>query len=641
MKSKYVDVNAIMQVIGCVYKHPDLLEHESYFFHEEDFTERFHQVIFGAIYNLKMKGANTISLEDIQAYLSKRPTSEGVFRSNKGDEYLTKLKEIADRTKFDYYYNRMKKMTLLRHYDKFGLDVSWLYDPDNILDLNKKQIQEDWLDNTTLEEIADRVDQEIENIKSLYVDNSFGQAKHASEGIKDLINRLKETPEVGVPLYGDLINTITRGARLKKFYLRSAATGSGKAIPNYTVIPTPLGWRQVNDIQVGDYLYNHNGDKTRVLAVYPQYELKQIWTLHFEDGRVAECCNEHLWEINVNGTRIVKPLKYFQELSKTYSLEDNIYSIRIANPVKGVEKDFDITPTQLGNYLMGSENLEGQVIEKRINEDYMFSSIAQRQELLNALINNSTNDNKISITANDIQQDVCNLIRSLGGIAVANEEGVEFTFDHSQELRIVNISFVETYTQMTCFTVDNPEHLFLMNDFLVTHNTRSMVADACNIACNEIYDEHFGWIKNGTSEPTLFVTTEQELEEVQTMMLAFLSNVDEEKILNGNYTIEEEQRVFRAAEILERSPLYVEELPDFSLKDIENTIKRNYRDNGVKYIFQDYIHTSLKILEEITKRSGGVKLREDNILFMISIRLKDLCNELGVFIMSATQLNGK
>ena len=47
----------------------------------------------------------------------------------------------------------------------------------------------------------------------------------------------------------------------------------------------------------------------------------------------------------------------------------------------------------------------------------------------------------------------------------------------------------------------------------------------------------------------------------------------------------------------------------------------------------------MKILEEITKRSGGVRLREDNILFMISIRLKDLCNEMGIFIMSATQLN--
>lgn len=53
----------------------------------------------------------------------------------------------------------------------------------------------------------------------------------------------------------------------------------------------------------------------------------------------------------------------------------------------------------------------------------------------------------------------------------------------------------------------------------------------------------------------------------------------------------------------------------------------------------DYIHTSMKILEEITRRSGGVKLREDNILFMLSNKLKDICNQYGVFIMSATQLN--
>ena len=399
MSSKFVDTTAIMQVIGCIYKHPYLLEQEDkYFFHEEDFTERFHQTLFGSIYNLKMLGANKIDIDDILNYLSTRPTREAEFKVNKGEEYLAKLVDIADLSKFDYYYGRMKKMTLLRFYDNSGIDVRDLYDPDNILDIKKKQIQEDWLDNSSLEMIAQKIDDKIEMIKSTCVDNSFGKARHASEGIRGLIDRLKETPEVGVPLYGPLINTVTRGARLKKFYLRSAPTGCGKS--------------------------------------------------------------------------------------------------------------------------------------------------------------------------------------------------------------------------------------------------RSMIADACNISCNEIYDEQLGWIKNGNAEPTLDITTEQELEEVQTMMLAFLSNVNEDKILNGKYENDEEERVIRAAEILERSPLYVEELPDFSLRDIESTIKRNVRDNQVKYVFHDYIHTSLKILEEITKRSGGVKLREDNILFMISIRLKDLCNELGIFIMSATQLNG-
>ena len=123
-------------------------------------------------------------------------------------------------------------------------------------------------------------------------------------------------------------------------------------------------------------------------------------------------------------------------------------------------------------------------------------------------------------------------------------------------------------------------------------------------------------------------------------MLAFVSDVNEEHILNGRYEGDEKDRVRQAAQIIKESPIYVEVLPDFSLQDVENKIKKSIRDNDVKYVCFDYIHTSLKILEEITRRSGGVKLREDTILFMLSIRLKDLCNKYGVFILSATQLNG-
>lgn len=388
-----------MQVIGCVYNNPQILEFEDkYTITDEDFPDEFHRTVFGAIYKIYELGAKTITLENLADFLSSRPKSAAIYKKNDGDKWLLKVADVASQLSFDFYYNRLKKMTLLRAYDNYGVDVSDIYDPDNILDIKKKQLQEDLLDNSSLEEIADRVDRKISDIRLKYVDDTTGEAIQAGKGVLQLIQKFKDHPEVGVPLYGRLVNTVTRGARLKKFYLRSAATGIGK--------------------------------------------------------------------------------------------------------------------------------------------------------------------------------------------------------------------------------------------------TRSMIADACNIACNKIYDESFGWIKNGTSEPTLFITTEQELEEIQTMMLAFLSNVNEEHIINGEYEGDEEERVIKAGEILESSPLYVEELPDFSLKDVENTIKKNIRDHDVKYIFHDYIHTSLKILEEITKRSGGVKLREDNILFMLSNKLKDICNQYGVFIMSATQLNG-
>ena len=75
------------------------------------------------------------------------------------------------------------------------------------------------------------------------------------------------------------------------------------------------------------------------------------------------------------------------------------------------------------------------------------------------------------------------------------------------------------------------------------------------------------------------------MSEVQTMMLAFLSDVNEEHILNNKYEGDEKERVQRAATILKDSPIYVEVVPDFSLQDIENKIKRNIRDHDIKYVF--------------------------------------------------------
>lgn len=113
-----------------------------------------------------------------------------------------------------------------------------------------------------------------------------------------------------------------------------------------------------------------------------------------------------------------------------------------------------------------------------------------------------------------------------------------------------------------------------------------MIADSCSIACDEIYDsKEEKWVNNGTKEPTLFITTEQEKDEIQTMMIAFLSNVDEEHIISGEYYVGEWERVVYAANLLKRSPIYIEQLPDFSLKDIENTIKRGIRDYSIKYVF--------------------------------------------------------
>ena len=398
MAAKYVDIPAIVQVIGGIYNQPSILENESYFFNEEDFTEEFHKIIFGSIYNLYKTGAKEITPSTIEDYLLSRPKKLAIYKQKRGEEYLQTISETTQIAAFDYYYNRMKKMTLLRMYQKCGMNLSWLYDINNILDIKKKQAQEDWLDSTSLEEIADIIDDKITDIKMKYIDGADEDMQQAGDNVLELIKNLQKRPEIGYPMFGPYINSVTRGARLKKFYLFSAATGVGK--------------------------------------------------------------------------------------------------------------------------------------------------------------------------------------------------------------------------------------------------TRFMASQFASIGCDELYDPTQGkWVENGTKEPVMFVTTEQEIDEIQTLLLAFIAGVDETHIIYNNYEDGELDRVIHAAKIIQKCPLYIKKLPDFSLKDIENTIKYGIREWGVRYIFFDYLHTSMKILSEVTSKTGIKGLREDNVLFMISIRLKDLCNEYGVFIMSATQLN--
>ena len=70
MASKYVDTTAIMQVIGCVFNAPQLLDFtDKYTITDEDFPDEFHRTVFGAIYKIHGLGAQHIGLENIAFHL--------------------------------------------------------------------------------------------------------------------------------------------------------------------------------------------------------------------------------------------------------------------------------------------------------------------------------------------------------------------------------------------------------------------------------------------------------------------------------------------------------------------------------------------------------------------------------------------
>lgn len=393
------DKNAIMQVIGCLMKSPVILVDSKYIITKNDFDLPLAKNIFLAIEDLfKGYNAETITVVDIDNYFQQ---TEGVyenFKKQNGIQYLNDCVTLSNLNTFDFYYNRLKKLSALRALKRDGFDITKIYN-ENEIDAQKERVQQEKLDSMSLQNIFDTFLKDLNDLQYDYICKDDSEEGFISDGASALFEELQENPEIGVPLQGEIYNTLVRGARLKKYYLISGASGTGK--------------------------------------------------------------------------------------------------------------------------------------------------------------------------------------------------------------------------------------------------TRQMVGHACTIAFPERYDTKLNkWVVTGTGDRILFFATEMEKEEVQTMILAHISGVNEDKILNNYYeSPEEKQRVYDAIKIMEyyKNNFIFVRVGDPSIGQIKTLIRKEVLKYDIGYVFYDYIFSSPGLLAEYK----DLNLREDVILMMTSIALKDLANELNIFMMSGTQLNEK
>ena len=388
------DRKTIVQVLGSLMNRPELLSDiDKYQLEPNDFDLKLDRYIYSAIYNLYVQGAERIHAQDVDNYLSSNEIAKKVIEDDNGIQFLIDCETNTESGNFTYYYNKLKKFNLLRDLEKNGYDISSFYcdDPLNIdFEIGKR------FETLTTEQILNHYKVDMVNLESKYVINTVVKEGKASDGIRNLIAELQQTPEVGIRLQGSIFNTITRGGRKGKLYLRSAGSGVGK--------------------------------------------------------------------------------------------------------------------------------------------------------------------------------------------------------------------------------------------------TRSMVGDACNIAYPIRFEPKYGkWIATGNPEKVLYVMTEQETSEIQTMILAYLTGINEENFLYGTFTGEELERIEKAIQIMEMYSDYLltAQVPDPSASVIKNMFRRYALQQGVENFFYDYIFSSPAMLNEY--RDLG--LREDVVLRMFTTVLKNLATELNVFILTSTQIS--
>ena len=223
-----IDTMAYKQILGCLMLNPLLLIEYPNIYPTDFIEHKVARICFINIQHLYNEGATKLTPIEVDQEIDKHANSAAVYKEGKGLDFLKAAYEFAELSNFNLYYNRFKKYSLLNRLKKEGYDISEFYIDDSKTDdiLLQNKIQEHF-DQSSIEDILNSVEGKYNIIRNEYLQG--GRAKgDPAEGIFDLIDELKKSPNIGPCLEGKIFSSACRGAREGCFYLKSSSSGSGK-----------------------------------------------------------------------------------------------------------------------------------------------------------------------------------------------------------------------------------------------------------------------------------------------------------------------------------------------------------------------------------------------------------------------------
>ena len=395
-----------------------------------------------------------------------------------------------------------------------------------------------------------------------------------------------------------------------------------------------MAYRQV----IGCLMY-----KPLLFLEYPDI---QAYDFEFKPAKVCLFAIRKLYEA---GATVLTPLEVDQEIERSGAAAAQAY--KAENGLNFLKEAYE--HAQLGNFEVYYKRLKKYSLLRKlqkahydISEYYIDDKDVKdpllEVELLDRLEHATLEDilNSVEKDYSEIRNEFLNGGRMQGDPA----EGLTTLIEELRQSPSIGPSLEGKIFSTVCRGA-REGCFFLKSSSTSGGKSRTSIFDACHIAYPKRWShEKNAFIEeiqaNGTPrEPrkVLFIVTEMDKEELQTIMLAYLSGVDEDSILTGKYELGELTRVKQAAKIIEEYSGYfiIEEISDPNLQNVEATIRKYATVDEVKYVFFDYIHSTASMINMFSRNN----VREDVILMMMANQLKQLAKDYGLFIFSATQVN--
>lgn len=249
-------------------------------------------------------------------------------------------------------------------------------------------------------------------------------------------------------------------------YIAIQCRQSGKEQSLDALLMTTTGWVRMGDITMDHKVVTPDGEVSAIKGIYPQ-GVKPIYRATFEDGRSTEVGLEHLW--HVQSDREDKVVGLYDEVDTQYLLDhlDEGFSIPLVQPQLDPDAVLDEVAFDLGVALKLS-------LHKTVSPDVRTASVATRYSLIRGLL--SLDESNCYLTTDeDSALTVQYVVRSLGGKCRLIRHGsvLELAIElipRDGTLKLTDLDFIG-YKEAQCIEIDHPNHLYITNDFIVTHNT--------------------------------------------------------------------------------------------------------------------------------------------------------------------------
>lgn len=320
---------------------------------------------------------------------------------------------------------------------------------------------------------------------------------------------------------------------------------------------------------------------------------------------------------------------------------------------KGVQ---GVTPNPLKSALEALGLWDHSAESKFIPPNYLTASRESRTRLLAGLLDTDGwvekfGSLRFSSCSEQLAKDVVALTRSLGGTASYYPKQTTYThlgekrcgqtsyvcniqlpdpsalllLKHKQDRltarqrkRRLNIAAITPtrVTETQCIAVSHPTHLYVTDDYVVTHNTAFAMNLIEGIACDG-------------GHPCAVFSLEMSKQQLAQRMLCSRGNVDAHKLRKGSLTSQEFQKLAVTVGELAKAPIWVDDAPGLTILEFRAKARRLKMQHDIQVIMIDY----LQLMDNPNAESRQQAIGE------ISRGIKAVARELMIPIVTLSQLN--